>query len=118
MGGPLTLAQIASQLGGRVAGESAVLIRQVGSLERAGPGQIIFLASAKHSAKLSGTRAAAIVLGEDAEALTKLPRIVCENPYAYFARVSQLFNPVTTQAPGAHSSAQVAADAKLGARVS
>jgi hypothetical protein len=35
MPGPFTLAQIASRLGGRVAGDSQTLIRHVGSLERA-----------------------------------------------------------------------------------
>ena len=118
MGGPLTLAQIATQLGGRLAGDSTVLIRQVGSLESAGPGQISFLASAKHRAKLSGTHASALILDADSEALTELPRIVCDNPYAYFARVSHLFNPLTVQPPGTHPSASVAPDAKLGRRVS
>ena len=118
MGGPLTLAQIASQLGGRVAGDASVLIRQVGSLERAGPGQISFLTGAKHCAKLADTRASALILDGESAALTELPRIVCDNPYAYFARVSQLFNPLTLQPPGTHSSASVAADATLGARVS
>ena len=118
MGGPLTLAQIAAQLGGRVAGDAAVLIRQVGSLERAGPGQISFLVGAAQRARLRGTRAAAVVLGDDAEKLTRLPRIVCDDPYAYFARLSQLFNPLTTQPAGVHPSAVVAADARLGARVS
>ena len=55
MGGPLTLAQIASQLGGRIAGDPGVLIHQVGSLERAGRGQITFLSDARHRAKLAGT---------------------------------------------------------------
>ncbi len=118
MPGPLTLAQIASQFGGRIAGEPDTLIHQVGSLERAGRGQIAFLANPKYRSRLSGTGASAIVLGADAEALTALPRIVCENPYAYFARVSQLFNPAATQAAGAHPSASIAPGAKLGERAS
>ena len=118
MRGPLTLAQIATQLGGRVAGDPGVLIRQVGSLERATAGQIAFLSNPKFRAKLEGTGAAAVVLGVDAEGLTKLPRIVCDNPYAYFARVSQLFNPATTQPAGAHPSAVIAPGARLGSRSS
>lgn len=118
MAGPLTLAQIASRLGGRVAGDPQVLIRQVGSLEQAGPGQICFLANPKYHSSLAGTRASAVVLGAEAEALTPLPKIVCDNPSAYFARVSQLFNPPTTQPPGVHPSAAVSPGAKLGARVS
>jgi UDP-3-O-[3-hydroxymyristoyl] glucosamine N-acyltransferase len=118
MAAPLTLAQIASRLGGRVAGDPDVLIRQVGSLERAGPGQLSFLTDPKFRARLAGTRASAVVLSAEGEALTPLPRIVCDNPYAYFARVSQLFNPNTTQAVGVHPAAIVSPGVKLGARVS
>jgi UDP-3-O-[3-hydroxymyristoyl] glucosamine N-acyltransferase len=118
MPGPFTLAQIASQLGGRITGEPGTLIHQVGSLERAGRGQIAFLANQKLRPKLAGTGASAVVLGAEAESFTELPRIVCENPYAYFARVSQLFNPPATQASGTHPSASIAPGAKLGERVS
>ncbi len=118
MPGPLTLAQIATRLGGRVAGPQEVLIRQVGSLERAGPGQIAFFSHPRFRERLAATGAAAVILGADAEGMTALPRIVCGDPYSYFARVSQLFNPRVTQAAGVHPSASVAASATLGARVS
>jgi len=118
MPGPFTLAQIATQLGGRIAGDTEVLIRQVGSLEGAGRGQIAFLSSLKYRGRLAATGASAVILSPDAEGLSALPRIVCDNPYAYFARVSQLFNPRTSQPAGVHPSATVAPGAKLGARVS
>lgn len=118
MPGPLTLGQIASQLGGRVAGDTGVLIRQVGSLQAAGEGQIGFFANPKHRSQLAATRASAVVLDAEAESLTELPRIVADNPYAYFARVSQLFNPVVLQPAGVHPAASIAASARLGARVS
>ena len=118
MTAPFTLAQIASRLGGRVAGDPQTVIRQVGSLEQAGAGQITFFNSKKLQGKLSQTRAAAVILAPENERLTALPRIVADNPYAYFARVSQLFNPVVSQAPGVHPSAVVAASAKLGKDVS
>jgi len=118
MPGPFTLGQIASRLGGRVAGDPQTLIRQVGSLEQAGAGQITFFNSTRLQAKLGETRAAAVILAPGNERLTQLPRIVSENPYAYFARVSQLFNPVTTQAGGVHPSAVVSPTAKLGKGVS
>jgi UDP-3-O-[3-hydroxymyristoyl] glucosamine N-acyltransferase len=114
----LTLGEIVSRLGGRVAGDPKTLIRQVGSLDRAGEGQITFLSGRKNSAKLADTRAAAVILAAENEKLTRLPRIVCDAPYAYFARVSQLFNPVFTQAPGVHPSAIVSEKARLGKGVS
>lgn len=118
MPGPLTLQQIASQLGGRIAGDPGVLIRQVASLATAGEGEITFLASARYRSQLATTRASAVIVGPEAEGLTRLPRIVADNPYAYFARVSQLFNALTVQAPGVHPTATVARDVRLGAGVS
>jgi UDP-3-O-[3-hydroxymyristoyl] glucosamine N-acyltransferase len=118
MAAPLTLGEIASRLGGRVAGDPATLIRQVGTLERAGPDEIAFLANPRYTAKLASTQAAAVILSAQNEKLTPLPRIVCEDPYAYFARVSQLFNPLVTQAAGVHATAVVAPGARLAAGVS
>jgi UDP-3-O-[3-hydroxymyristoyl] glucosamine N-acyltransferase len=118
MPGPLTLGEIASRLGGRVAGDAATVIRQVGSLEAAGAGQIAFLSGIKHKAKLAATQAAAIIVSPEAEKLTARPRIVCDDPYSYYARVSQLFNPLTLQPAGVHPAAVVAASARLGERVS
>ena len=117
MPGPFTLQQIAQRLGGRVAGDAGILIRQVGSLEGATREQITFLSNSKLKAKLAETRAGAVILAPENEKLTGLPRIVAENPYAYFARVSQLFNPVVTQS-GIHPSAVIAPGAKLGRNVS
>jgi UDP-3-O-[3-hydroxymyristoyl] glucosamine N-acyltransferase len=118
MPGPLTLGQITSRLGGRVAGDPQTMIRQVGSLESAAAGQISFFSNSRHKGKLAETHAAAVILAPENEKLTTLPRIVADNPYAYFARVSQLFNAVQLQAPGVHPSAVVSASAKLGKDVS
>jgi UDP-3-O-[3-hydroxymyristoyl] glucosamine N-acyltransferase len=118
MPGALTLAQIVARLGGRVAGDPQTEVRQVGSLERARAGQITFLASPRHKAKLGATGASAVILSAEAEMLTTLPRIVCHAPQLYFARLSQLFNPLVRQPEGIHPSAVVAPSARLGAHVS
>ncbi|OGA30885.1 MAG: UDP-3-O-(3-hydroxymyristoyl)glucosamine N-acyltransferase [Betaproteobacteria bacterium RIFCSPLOWO2_12_FULL_67_28] len=110
-----TLAEIAARFGGRVVGEPQVLIRQVGTLERAGEGQIAFLANPRYRAQLAATRAAAVIIAADAETLTARPCIVCDNPYAYFARVSQLFNPDAVAVPGVQPGAHVAAGAHIDA---
>ena len=91
--GPLSLAAIVSRLGGRVSGNTETVVSQVGSLENAGSGDIAFFSNPRYKAKLEGTRASAVVLAPSAENLTTLPRIVADNPYAYFARFSRLFNP-------------------------
>jgi UDP-3-O-[3-hydroxymyristoyl] glucosamine N-acyltransferase len=118
MPGPLTLEEIASRLGGRVAGNGSTQVEQVGTLENAGPRQIAFLANPRYTGKLAASRAGAVILAAEHEALTALPRIVCEDPYAYFARASRLFNPLVGQPAGVHTGALVAASARLGRDVS
>src|SRR5687767_9173502 len=118
MPGPYTLGQIAARLGGRVAGDAETVIRQVGSLEQAGAGQVTFFSNKKLHSLLSETRAAAVILAPENEKLTRLPRIVADNPYAYFAKVSQLFNSTLSQEQGVHPSAVVSPKASLGKGVS
>jgi UDP-3-O-[3-hydroxymyristoyl] glucosamine N-acyltransferase len=115
MAGPISLGEIASRLGGRVVGDAGVLIAQVASLEHAQERDIAFFASARYKAQLAATRAAAVILGPQAEPLTRLPRIVSDNPYAYFARVSQLLNPASAPRPGVHAAAHVDAGARVAA---
>jgi UDP-3-O-[3-hydroxymyristoyl] glucosamine N-acyltransferase len=105
--GPISLAAIVSRLGGRVAGNPGVLVTQVGSLETARGDAITFLSNPRYRAKLAQTRAAAVVLAPSAEGLTELPRIVVDNPYAYFAHLSQLLNPDPDPVAGVHPSAIV-----------
>lgn len=108
-----TLAEIASRLGGRVLGDAGVRISQVGTLERAGAEQISFLTNSKYRSKLATTKAGAMILSEaDADA-TDLPRIISQNPYAYFARVSALLNPDALISPGIHPSAVIGSGAQI-----
>jgi UDP-3-O-[3-hydroxymyristoyl] glucosamine N-acyltransferase len=93
-------------------------VRQVASLESAGEGHISFFTGKRYLDKLAATRASAIVLGPEAEGATPRPRIVAEGPYLYFARLSQIFNPLASQPAGVHPSAIVATSATLGRRVS
>jgi UDP-3-O-[3-hydroxymyristoyl] glucosamine N-acyltransferase len=118
MPGAMTLAEIARRLGGRVAGDPTIRVHQVGSLENARPGDISFLSSRRFKARLATTQASAVILSQEFEDLTPLPRIVCEAPYLYFARVSQLFNPLTMQAAGVHPGAVLGEGVTLGEAVS
>lgn len=107
------MADIAARFGGRVLGDPDTPLQQVATLEHAGPQHLAFLTNSKYRAQLAATRAGAVILGEaDADA-TALPRIVCANPYAYFARVSALFNPPPQEVPGIHPSAVIGAGAQI-----
>lgn len=115
-----SLRQIAERFGGDVDGDPSVQVRQVATLEAATPDAIAFLANERYLPQLKTTRAAAVIVGESARAATRLPRIVCANPYAYFARVSRLFNPERQPRPGTHvtavvdESAVIAGDVEIG----
>jgi len=102
------LADIVARFGGRVVGDAETRVSQIGTLESAVAGQIAFLANAKYRKQLEASRASAVILSEaDADA-TQLPRIVTNNPYSYFAKLSAFLNPLREFVPGIHPSAAIA----------
>jgi UDP-3-O-[3-hydroxymyristoyl] glucosamine N-acyltransferase len=112
------LSEIAAHLGGRVLGDAGVRISQIATLEKAQPDQISFLTNSKYRAQLASTQAGAVILGEaDADA-TGLPRIISDNAYAYFAKVSALLNPLPEAKPGIHPGAFIGAGAAIDATAS
>jgi len=116
-----TLAEIVGRLGGEVLGDAQTRVSQVATLGNAQAHQISFLANLKYRSQLAESRAGAFILGTDAAEASARPRIIASNPYAYFARVSTLFNPPPEAVPGVHPSAvvhptaQIAAGASIGA---
>lgn len=102
-----SLREIAAQLGGEVQGDDTVVVSRMASLTGARSGDLSFLANSKYRSQLSGTAASAVVIGPDDANATTLPRIVTGNPYAYFAKVSSLLNPVVPVVPGVHPTADV-----------
>ena len=113
-----SLAELAGRFGGTVLGDATVRIRQVAPLQTAGPDELTFVTNRKYRRLLSATRAGAVLLAEDSPDAAHLPRIVCENPYASYARIAALINPEAVPAPGIHASAVVDAQAKVDASAS
>lgn len=99
-------------------GDAGVRISQVATLEAAQPDQISFLTNSKYRAQLADTRAGALILAEADADVSGLPRIVSDNPYAYFARVSALLNPLPEVKPGIHPGAVIGAGASIDATAS
>lgn len=113
-----TLSAITAALGGNVVGDDATLISRVSSLANAQSGDVCFVNDIKYTKALASCQASAFVLrGKDAH-LTSLPRIIVENPYAYFAKLSTFLNPTTTAPLGIASSAVVDASAHIPASCS
>jgi UDP-3-O-[3-hydroxymyristoyl] glucosamine N-acyltransferase len=54
-----------------------------------------------------------VILTAEVADATQRARIVCKDPYAYFARLSALLNPPSTVVPGIHASAAIDASARV-----
>ena len=113
----LRLGDIVARLGGELIGDASVRLRQVATLEGAEPDTITFLANERYLEKLKKTRAGAVIVGESLRGFLATPHIVATNPYAYFARVSALFNPGAAPGAGKHPDAIVHPGARIGDRV-
>ena len=102
-----TLAEIVSRLGGELIGDPDVMVTRVATLDGATSDSITFLANEKYTSQLTSTRAGAVVVGPAFRDCVTVPHLVAENPYAYFAKVSALLNPLPAMVPGVHATAVV-----------
>jgi UDP-3-O-[3-hydroxymyristoyl] glucosamine N-acyltransferase len=114
----LTIQQIADQLGGIVSGNAETHIHRVGSLALGQSGAIGFFNDTKYSTQLSNTSASAVIIRPEHVALTTLPKIITNNPYAYFAKVSQLLNPTFMAVKGVDAGAVIDASTSVPASAS
>lgn len=108
-----SLEEIVAKLGGELVGDGSLEISRVASLASARAGHISFITDSKYLSKLAVTQASAIILSPDNREQTTVPRIVTDNPYAYFAKVSDLLNPRRTYMPGIHPTATIDPTAQI-----
>lgn len=113
-----SLSEITKALGGRVIGDDSILITRVSSLTNAQTGDISFINESKYQKALSTCKASAYVLREKDSTLTDLPRIIVDNPYAYFAKISTFLNPLNLAQLGVSSNAVVDSSAHIPASCS
>lgn len=102
-----SLGQIINLLGGELIGDADIQVNQVAPLSTAHTGQISFLTNSKYRRQLLSCQASAVIVGLAEREATNLPRIMSDNPYAYFAKVSALLNPQYVEQPGIHPMAVV-----------
>jgi UDP-3-O-[3-hydroxymyristoyl] glucosamine N-acyltransferase len=113
-----TLNEIVARFGGEVLGDAGVRIVQVATLEGARADQIAFFNSWRYRRQLEQTGAGAVIVSREAAELTQRPRIICDDPYAYFARLSAFLNPPQLPVAGVHPSAAIHATARIDASAS
>ena len=89
----MRLGSIVEALGGELHGDAAQQIEALASLESATPADLSFLSNPRYQKQLAASRAACVIVApamRDA-AVARGACIVAEQPYLYFARVTQLW---------------------------
>jgi UDP-3-O-[3-hydroxymyristoyl] glucosamine N-acyltransferase len=113
----LQIAGLVRALGGELHGDGSIVIHGLAPLDGAGADQISFLSNPKYRQQLQDSKAGCVIVGpgmRDA-AIARGACIVAEDPYLYFARLTQLWKKQMRDAPmvGIHPSAVVHADANV-----
>jgi UDP-3-O-[3-hydroxymyristoyl] glucosamine N-acyltransferase len=106
----LTLAAIVEALGGQLHGDPRLLVEALAPLEHAGAGQLAFLSSPRYQQQLGASRATCVVVAPALReaASARGACIVTDDPYLYFARLTQLWKrQVAPVGPAVHPSAVV-----------
>ncbi|MDE2606051.1 MAG: UDP-3-O-(3-hydroxymyristoyl)glucosamine N-acyltransferase [Burkholderiales bacterium] len=114
----LTLGEIVAALGGELHGDPGVRIEAPAPLESAGPQQIGFLSNPRYRPQLAASRAGCVIVAPDLRepALARGACIVADDPYLYFARLTQLWKRTHARpdGPAIHPSAVIDPSAVLG----
>lgn len=113
----LKLREVAARLECRLEGDGEIEIRRVAGIDTAQAGDLTFFANPRYATALRSTRAAAVILADDAEP-APCPTLRTQTPYLAFAHAVALFADEIAPAPGIDSASSIAADARLGDGVS
>jgi len=112
-----TLQQIADYLGARVVGDPDIEVYGLGSLDKAAPGEITFLANPKYADKVATTSASAVILPPGADRFGK-NAIETDSPQLAFAKLLTLFYQPPAVPRGVMAGAHVSPSAVLGGDIS
>jgi UDP-3-O-[3-hydroxymyristoyl] glucosamine N-acyltransferase len=106
-----TLDEIRAALGGELIGDGARRMSRIAPLASAGPDAITFLAQPRLATQLESTQAGCVIVtaGMRDAAAARTAVIVTDDPYAYYARLSQWWaaRARTPAVAGVHASASV-----------
>lgn len=117
----MKLKEIAEKLDCSLEGDGELEITGANGLERAGPGELTFLANRAYKPLLKTTRAGAVLLAKEfvsPDRPTPLPTLRCEDPYLAFAKALEFFYQPPRPAPGIHPTAVIASSAQVGPNAS
>jgi UDP-3-O-[3-hydroxymyristoyl] glucosamine N-acyltransferase len=98
----LTLGSVVAALGGQLHGDAASPVKGLAPLESAGSGDISFLSNPRYQQQLTASRAGCVIVASPMQeaALARGACIVVDQPYLYFARLTQLWKKSLTSKGG------------------
>jgi len=109
----MKLAELARRLGATCHGDQEQEITGVEGIEKAGPGQLTFVANPKYTPFARTTKAGAVLVTENFEPIAAATLRIA-NPYLAFARAIDIFKPAPHYAPGIHATAVIDPSAEVG----
>ena len=109
-----TLGELAEYVGGRVCGDSNVIIKSASTLGRADEGDISFLTNRKYEKQLRTTKASAVIVGKETPP-TSVHLLIADDPYYAFMKVMVLLHGHRKHKKvGVSSKTSIADSAKIG----
>jgi UDP-3-O-[3-hydroxymyristoyl] glucosamine N-acyltransferase len=109
----VSLGELAVRFGCELRGDPDTRVDGVAALGDAHGRAISFLANSRYRRELPHTRAAAVILEAAMAAECPVASLVCENPYATYARLAAWLHPLPAVIAGVHASAVIGADARI-----
>jgi UDP-3-O-[3-hydroxymyristoyl] glucosamine N-acyltransferase len=109
----MKLAELARLLGATCHGDQEQEITGVEGIEKAGPGQLTFVANPKYTPFARTTRAGAVLVTENFEPIAAAT-LRTANPYLAFARAIDIFLPAPHYPPGIHATAVIDPSVEVG----
>ena len=103
----LNLGDIAEKISAKLHGEPQRQIHSIGTLDRAGQGEISFFSNRRYLSQLKATSASAVILTEDDRQYCPVDALVVDDPYLSYARLANILYPAIKSVPGIHPTAQV-----------
>jgi len=114
------VAALAGEFDARLVGDPDVLVERLAPLESASAAELTFLSHPKYQGKLARSAAACVVVGPGAAeaAMQRGACIIVDDPYFYFARITQLWKrehapSIASSGPFIHPSAFIDPQARL-----
>ena len=112
-----TVHDVARHIGVEITGGGQAELTHAAALDRAGPGSLSFIVSAKYLSQLKKTQASAVITPPALACRCPTTALVADNPYLSFARALRLLHPPANAPAGIHASAVIHPDCDIGDNV-